>query len=234
WGWKDPRNSLTLPFWRDLFLGLKTLIIVRNPLEVAHSMRERNGTSYSFGLRLWEIYNWSLIEAANGRESLVTDYDLFFEDAESELRRIVEFIGLPDAHVASAAALVKKRKRHTHFTLEHLIDARIAPEVIELYRALISEAWAPERNKGKVAKSPETGSADEADLLPGSVSRLNACVPERIAQIEHLYQELLAQAEARHKSQVEELSAGLRDKSISLAESESRLDELRNRRRKNL
>ena len=31
WGWKDPRNSLTLPFWEDLLPGLKTLIIVRNP-----------------------------------------------------------------------------------------------------------------------------------------------------------------------------------------------------------
>src|SRR4029077_839922 len=26
WGWKDPRNSLTLPFWEDLLPGLKTLI----------------------------------------------------------------------------------------------------------------------------------------------------------------------------------------------------------------
>ena len=241
WGWKDPRNSLTLPFWHDVLPGLKTLIIVRNPLEAAHSMRERNGTSYSLGLRLWEIYNRRLIETANEQDRLVTHYDLFFVNAETELLRIAHFIGLPDAQVASAAALVKKRRRHTHFTLEHLIDARVAPEVIDLYRALISEAWAPERNKGKVAKSPETGSADEADLLPGSVSRLNAFVPERIAQIEHLYQELLAQAEARHKSQVEELSAHvehmnelLREKSVTLSESEARADELRNRLRKQL
>ncbi len=244
WGWKDPRNTLTLPFWHDVLPGLKTLIIVRNPLEAAHSMRERNGTSYSLGLRLWEIYNRRLIETANEQDRLVTHYDLFFENAETELLRIAHFIGLPDAQVASAAALVKKRRRHTHFTLEHLIDARVAPEVIDLYRALISEAWAPERNKGKVAKSPETGSADEADLLPGSVSRLNAFVPERIAQIEHLYQELLAQAEARHKSQVGELTALtahvehmnelLREKSVTLSESEARADELRNRLRKQL
>src|SRR5207247_7953365 len=44
-------------------------------------------------------------------------------------------------------------------------------------------------------------------------------VPERITQIEHLYLELLAQAEA------------LRDKSISLSESEAREDELRQRLR---
>ena len=65
WGWKDPRNSLTLPFWQNLLPGMKTLIMVRNPLEVAHSMKERNGNSYSFGLRLWEIYNRRVIETAN-------------------------------------------------------------------------------------------------------------------------------------------------------------------------
>src|SRR5438034_2444465 len=207
WGWKDPRNSLTLPFWQDLLPGLKTLIVVRNPLEVAYSMRERNGTSFSLGLRLWEIYNRRLIEKANEQQRLVTHYDLFFDDAETELRRIAEFTGLAHADAHNAAALVKKRRRHTHFTVEHLIDARVAPGVIELYRVLIGEASPTGRNKGKMAKSRETGSLDEADLLPGSFSRLNAFVPERIAQIEHLYEELLAQAEARHKRQTEELSA---------------------------
>ena len=126
WGWKDPRNSLTLPFWQKLLPGMKTLIMVRNPMEVAHSMKERNGTSYSFGLRLWEIYNRRVIEAANEQGRLVTHYDLFFEDAERELRRIADFIGIPDAAVENAATLVKKRRRHTHFTVDHLID-----EIIE-------------------------------------------------------------------------------------------------------
>ena len=90
WGWKDPRNSLTLPFWQNLLPGMKTLIMVRNPLEVAYSMKERNGTSYAFGLRLWEIYNRRLIEATNGHDRLITHYDLFFENAETELRRIAQ------------------------------------------------------------------------------------------------------------------------------------------------
>ena len=40
WGWKDPRNSLTWPFWKAVLPSLKTLIVVRNPLEVAYSMRK--------------------------------------------------------------------------------------------------------------------------------------------------------------------------------------------------
>ena len=241
WGWKDPRNSLTLPFWQQLLPRLKTIVVVRNPLEVAHSMRQRNGTSYSFGLRLWEIYNRRLVEGMNGKERLITGYDLFFQDPELELRRITDFIGLPDAKTDIAAALVAARKRHTHFTIEQLIDARVSGDVIDLYRALLGEAYPSKASKDHLPKD----SSSDGDLLPGSISRLNTFVPERLAQIEHLYRELLTQAESRHKSQVEELTEHLqelsehlertnellREKSISVAKSEARQDELQKRLR---
>jgi GT2 family glycosyltransferase len=208
WGWKDPRNSLTLPFWEDLLPGLKTLIIVRNPLEVAYSMRKRNGTSYAFGLRLWEIYNRRLIEAASKRERLFTHYDLFFENAEKELQRIANFIGLPNTKIASAAGLVATKRRHTHFTIDQLIDAGVSGEVAELYRALVAEASSRKRKKS-VTKSAPGAKSHETDLLPGAVSRLDSFVPDRFAQLEHLYGELLAQTEARHKAEMEKLSAHL-------------------------
>jgi O-antigen biosynthesis protein len=227
WGWKDPRNSLTLPFWQQLLPRLKTIVVVRNPLEVAHSMKERNGTSYSFGLRLWEIYNLRVIEGANGKERLIALYDNFFQDPELELRRITDFIGLRNAKTSIAAALVAPRRRHTHFTVEQLIDARVSEEVIDLYRALLAEASPGKAENAHVAKV----SSSANDLLPGSISRLNTFVPERMAQVEHLYRELLTQAEARHKQQVEELSGQLRDKSIILAETEARGEELQKRLR---
>jgi GT2 family glycosyltransferase/glycosyltransferase involved in cell wall biosynthesis len=220
WGWKDPRNSLTLPFWQDLLPKLKTLIIVRNPLEVAYSMRERNGTSYSFGLRLWEIYNRRVIETSSEQERLVTHYDLFFEDAGMELRRIVRFIGLPDAEVNSAAALITTRRRHTHFTIDQLIDARVSAEVIELYRALIAEAdqgisaLAKKRNKAKITKAPRTAKSGEADLLPGSVSRLNASVPEKIVRIEHLEREFFQLSLHHERERAEHLERELRQFSL--------------------
>jgi GT2 family glycosyltransferase/glycosyltransferase involved in cell wall biosynthesis len=206
WAWKDPRNSLALPFWQHLVPGLKTLIMVRNPLEVAYSMRERNGTSYAFGLRLWEIYNRRLIEAAGTHERLVTHYDLFFENADKELHRIANFIGLPDAKIGSVAKLVATKRRHTHFTIDQLIDARVSGEVIELYRTLIAEASG---RKTSVAKSGHRVKSTESNILSGSVSRLDAFVPDRLAQIEHLYGELLAQTEARHKSEIEKLTTHL-------------------------
>ena len=184
WGWKDPRNSLTLPFWQELLPELKTLIMVRNPLEVAYSMRKRNGTSYAFGLRLWEIYNRRLIEAAGNHERLFTHYDLFFQKPERELQRIANFIGLPDAKIRGAAELVATRRRHTHFSIDQLVDAGVSGEVVELYRTLIAQASFTER-KTSAAKSFPGKKSSETDLLPGALSRLDSFVPDRLAQIEH-------------------------------------------------
>ena len=157
WGWKDPRNSLTLPFWQNLLPSMKTLIMVRNPLEVAHSMKERNGTSYSFGLRLWEIYNQRVMETASEQNRLVTHYDLFFEDPESELQRITNFFGLSDAKTNKAAALVTKRRRHTHFSRRRGGRSRTDPRRSRGDRAL-SNFGCRSIAERKKWRSPDDGS----------------------------------------------------------------------------
>jgi hypothetical protein len=45
WGWKDPRTVLTLPLWLDVFPDAKLVYIVRNGVDVAHSLmvREQRG-----------------------------------------------------------------------------------------------------------------------------------------------------------------------------------------------
>jgi len=169
-------------------------------------MRKRNGTSYAFGLRLWEIYNRRLIEAAGNHERLFTHYDLFFQKPERELQRIANFIGLPVAKVRNAAELVATRRRHTHFSIDQLVDAGVSGEVVELYQMLIAQASSTEK---QALKSVPGAKSSETDLLAGAVSRLDSFVPDRLAQIEHLYGELLLQTEARHKAEMEKISAHL-------------------------
>ena len=38
WVWKDPRNALTLPFWKTLLPSMKVLVCVRHPAETASSL----------------------------------------------------------------------------------------------------------------------------------------------------------------------------------------------------
>ena len=41
WGWKDPRNTYTLPLWLDIFPNAKVIHIYRNGIDVAQSLRLR-------------------------------------------------------------------------------------------------------------------------------------------------------------------------------------------------
>ncbi|MDA7666577.1 sulfotransferase [bacterium] len=41
WGWKDPRNTYTLPVWLDLFPRAKVIHVYRNGVDVANSLQVR-------------------------------------------------------------------------------------------------------------------------------------------------------------------------------------------------
>jgi hypothetical protein len=41
WGWKDPRNTFTLPFWLRIFPDARVVSIERNGVDVAQSLRAR-------------------------------------------------------------------------------------------------------------------------------------------------------------------------------------------------
>lgn len=42
WGWKDPRNTYTLPFWLDLFPQARIVHVLRHGVDVAHSLKIRS------------------------------------------------------------------------------------------------------------------------------------------------------------------------------------------------
>jgi hypothetical protein len=162
WGWKDPRNCVTLPFWTALFPDLTTVLCVRNPLEVAVSLRRRNGFSYEKGLQLWRTYNERLLEALPGHRYLVADYEAFFQHPRREIDRLYDFVGLtPSAEqVAAAVAIVSSRMRHSAFTDEHVIDVGGPAAMAALYSRLRAEAMLP---AGRVGALIETGADGDLD-----------------------------------------------------------------------
>ena len=199
WGWKDPRNCLTYPFWRSLLPGLKTIIMIRNPLEVAYSMHKRNGTSYALGLRLWEIYNRRMLDAASSAEQIIAHYQTFFEEPEAELRKIAAFVGLDDKEVADAAALVTVNRRHTTFTIEQMIDAGVSEQIVALYRSLIDGTVERGRGARKKTRSVKV----ENNRLSGTENKLNTSIPDG----EDVRRELAIRRgdEIRHREEVARL-----------------------------
>ena len=173
WGWKDPRNCLTIRFWRNLIPDLKVVIIVRNPLEAAYSMHKRNGVSYALSLRLWEIYNRRILAVTDFMECLVTSYGRFFDEPELALSEIADFARLDPGKVTKSAALVSRHRRNTTFTLDQIVSAGVSERIVELYQTLLNQS------RGLARADRETSSSqDEPALLPGSASRLNTAVPD--------------------------------------------------------
>ncbi len=141
WGWKDPRNSLTLPFWRSVLPDLKVVACVRQPLEVAESLSQRMYPPRTFPLDLWLAYNRTLLDAFDGVPSLVTHYDSFFHDPEAEIRRLLDSLGLPvdDAVVTRAAGVLNPTIRHQSVRDEAALR-RDEAEVASCYRELCAAA----------------------------------------------------------------------------------------------
>ncbi len=142
WGWKDPRNSLTLPFWRVLLPELRLVVCLRNPVEVAESLRVRGSSSMQFGFNLWLSHYRQLLATCCPQERVITHYDSYFYDCQQELRRITRFLGMdvPDDVIERACVIVKKRPRQRVTTTEGLSKAKVPGEVLRLYEELCAEA----------------------------------------------------------------------------------------------
>jgi len=141
WGWKDPRNSITLPFWRQLVPNLKVVICLRHPLEVIQSLVKRGSSVDDSLLDLWLTYNQQLMTEVPPENRLITHYASYFVDPQQELRRVLGFLGIAasDRAVELACATVSRSLRH-NVALEDFTEIGIPDEVPDEYFAMCSEA----------------------------------------------------------------------------------------------
>src|SRR6185369_14345000 len=91
WAWKDPRTCLTLELWKELLIesgtALSVIFVVRNPLDVAISLKKRNGLSFHKSFGFWFNHNISALASLQGVPTVFVSYDRFLEEWEPELRR---------------------------------------------------------------------------------------------------------------------------------------------------
>lgn len=95
---KDPRLSRLLPIWREAAerLGYRcsALVACRHPIEVAMSLRTRDGLELPHGLKLWTSY---MLDAERQTRTLprhVVLYDQLLKDWRAALRPAMKAIGL--------------------------------------------------------------------------------------------------------------------------------------------
>ena len=168
WGWKDPRNSLTLPFWLKLLPDMKLIVCLRNPLEVALSLQKRNNSSIPFGINLWEVYNRQLIPYVQSGNIVVTHYDSYFYSAKRELKRILKKLDLNITQnlIFNAVSTVSSSMRHNILSEQELKSSGASNDCLKLYNDLC-------RNAGQIYNEISTNtfcSVTEGDKSTRTVS----------------------------------------------------------------
>lgn len=143
WAWKDPRLCLTLPFWQQVLTGpLAMVVCLRNPLEIAASLRDRNGFGLPYGLALWERYLRSLWGHLEGHPVLVLDYGTVLASPESVIGELAAFVEArtgvvadPSAREAAVASLDGGERHHETDLAAVAADPTVSPEQRALFDA---------------------------------------------------------------------------------------------------
>ena len=173
WVWKDPRTAVLVPFWRrTLGPRLAVVIVFRNPLDVAVSLRRRHGVPVSFGVALWERYNRLLLAHAGGLPVLVTRYDDLVADSTGWSAMARDFLAgtgmaLRDTpSTAAVAGFVDPHLRHSSHSRAQAAEE--TPAVVALYDALeaslgCSAAFVPP----VLGPEPDSVEAELATVGPG-------------------------------------------------------------------
>jgi len=95
---KDPRMCRLMPFWRPAFdeakWSVRAVLPIRSPLEVACSLKRRDGLRLAYGCLLWLRHVLDAEAETRGMARAILDWPEFLDDRRSSLTRISEQLGL--------------------------------------------------------------------------------------------------------------------------------------------
>ena len=211
WGWKDPRNSLTIPFWQRLIPDLKVVICARNPLEVDRSLLVRGDPAGASLAQLWLTYYRQLLSAVPPKQRIVTHYQSYFQNARAEVRRVSDLLDLQvsDEAVDRACAHVSAGLRHHRAMTAELLAAKVPKGVLRLYLRLCAEAgpvYQQVRERERAVELEHAAARDSAPetppykLHPRQIEKLHL-LESKLAKHQSAMASLDAKAQA-HKSEL--------------------------------
>jgi GT2 family glycosyltransferase/glycosyltransferase involved in cell wall biosynthesis/Flp pilus assembly protein TadD len=96
-GFKDPRTSRLMPMWLQIFGELKLepkfIICLRNPAQVARSLRARDGLDPDIGEFRWFSYVVDCFRYTRKHATCVLEYETWFDAPTTNLAKLREFLG---------------------------------------------------------------------------------------------------------------------------------------------
>ncbi len=179
WGWKDPRATIFLPFWKSIIPNLRFVICVRSPLEVSRSLAKRNQISIERGVFLWNRYMRAAIQDTEGWPRIFAYYENFFTDPVSEANKLISFCGLQAPQDPSMLeGPIRSELRHHRAEITELLGAASIPaEYKLLYVGLRALS-----DRSRDATTPPDGLAEDASEFLRVLNEFHD--HERLAQLQ--------------------------------------------------
>ena len=153
WGWKDPRNTITIPVWLTVFPDLRVIHTVRSGIDAAISLHRREISrregdrdlseeclEFAACFALWEEYEetWRvhrrLIARANRIE---VRYEEILRNPEDQLDSIISFVGrdIRRSRLAEVASEINRDRLNNRQTRDEYRDAIDAlPDSVTMQR----------------------------------------------------------------------------------------------------
>lgn len=124
---KDPRISILLSSWErvldELEIEVSYIWVFRNPLEVAESLKKRNGYSRDHSLLLWVYYNLSILRFLKEKNYLLINYRDILENQDL-ITKLGQFIigEYNDNWKQNLSYIIKDSYCHSNYSKQEMWD----------------------------------------------------------------------------------------------------------------
>ncbi|QVL50507.1 MAG: sulfotransferase [Thiocapsa sp.] len=209
---KDPRICRIFPFWHDALqeMGMDVLCLlpVRNPMEVAASLRRRDGFDPAKSYLLWLRHTLDAEAATRGLRRSIVTFDHLMSDWRDCAMRIQQHLGMtwPRAFVMDAAGdidrFLQERLRHNRASAQDLDNDTSAPQwVKQTFSSFLKLVDQPDSSDALSTLDHVREELRQADRAIGPVFQLEAIAGKRLTRTVGTITASLA----RHKVLVQEL-----------------------------
>ena len=192
WILKEPRLSLLLPFFDSCLSAPVVLIVLRNPVEIARSLRRRSGIPLTVGLALWETYILHAVRSAAPFRHFFIQYEDIISSPREALQNLgsdLSLAGINGLDVAAGVEAIDPSLRHETCGPDD-IRSLMSPEQKDIWDALCagttpkvttlserSRVILEEFEADEIARDQVSGVAAMTGAQPGNPSQSSAKSP---------------------------------------------------------
>ena len=200
WVWKDPRNCLLLPYWRELFQEKHVAVaIFRHPTEVAASLVRRDITvplgmsSSAAAVALWEFYVRASLEAMTSMPVLCTTYDSLLSHPDqlyADLGSFFETYDIEFDPIASPLGISAELRHHegqsnSDLTVEQLGLVRIVNGLVGVHDSFVPPDLEPMAPSSRRLMSERRASARSIAKLVGELTHRRQVIDDMTVELDH-------------------------------------------------